>query len=210
MSIFKRHDQGNVEQTIATPYPDTGAQGGLPEQPAKPMPAFAYPGVVPPPAAPIYSMRPPESASRVDGSVDDAVADTFRIAREAEQWAQDIAEDVTSNDAPRPRAATPARSVARRSTQRATRPTPRLRHHTCFDPVHAAQTGLLHLAWQWQRAGAPIRAIHAYMELLMRYPHTPAADAAVADLVELSDKLVSEGHFHIAFGIYDQLEELLA
>jgi hypothetical protein len=75
-----------------------------------------------------------------------------------------------------------------------------------FDPLRAAQTGLLKLAWSWKQAGAPIRAIHAYMELLFRYPDSAAADAAVADLVELSDALVSEGQFHTALAIYDHLE----
>jgi hypothetical protein len=85
-----------------------------------------------------------------------------------------------------------------------------MRHRRFFDPVVAAQTGLLNLAWRWQQAGAPIRAIHTYVELLTRYPDTPAAAAAVADLVELSEKLAHEGQFHTALGIYDQLEELLA
>jgi hypothetical protein len=31
----------------------------------------------------------------------------------------------------------------------------------------------------------------------------------VADLVELSDKLADQGQFHIALGIYEELEELL-
>lgn len=205
MSIFKRHDQGDVEQTITAPYPDTGAQGGLPDQPANAMPSFA-PGVVPPPAAPIYSMRPPESAPRADGSAEGAVAETFRMAREAQQWAQDIAEEAVPAPAPRAR---PARNVGRRWAPRVATAAPRLRHRQSFDPVAAAQTGLLNLAWRWQQAGAPIRAIHAYMELITRYPHSPAAGAAVADLVELSEKLAHEGHFHIALGIYDQLEDLL-
>ena len=76
------------------------------------------------------------------------------------------------------------------------------------NPAACAQAGLLSLAWRWQDAGAPIRAIHAYVELLTRYPDTPAAAAAVTDLVELSEKLVEEGQFHTALAIYDHLEQL--
>jgi hypothetical protein len=47
------------------------------------------------------------------------------------------------------------------------------------------------------------------VELLTRYPDTPAAGAAVSDLVELSEKLVGEGQFHTALAIYDQLERLV-
>jgi hypothetical protein len=81
--------------------------------------------------------------------------------------------------------------------------------HHGFDPVAATQAGMLNLAWRWQEAGAFIRAIHTYVELLTRYPDTPGADAAVADLVELSEKLVEHGQFHTALAIYDHLEELV-
>ena len=46
------------------------------------------------------------------------------------------------------------------------------------------------------------------MQLLDRYPGTDAADAAVADLVELSDRLAQQGQYHIALAIYEQLEQL--
>lgn len=81
---------------------------------------------------------------------------------------------------------------------------------TGFDPVAATQAGLLNLAWKWQEAGAPIRAIHTYVELLERYPHTAGAEAAVADLVELSEILTEQGQFHTALAIYDHLEALLS
>ena len=211
MSIFKRHDQGNAEQTIAAPFPDTGAAAVLPEQPANLMPQFAAPGVVPPPAAPIYSMRPPETAPAYESTADGPMAESIRrAARETQQWAQELADEVAPVAAPRARAtASPARSAARRTAPRAASPTLRMRtHHHEFDPRVAAQTGLLNLAWQWQQAGAPIRAIHAYMELITRHPHSAAAAAAVADLVELSEKLAHHGYFHIALGIYDELEEV--
>ena len=210
MSIFRRHDQGDVERTITAPYPDTGAQGGLSEQPANQIPAFAPPGVVPPPAAPIYSMRPSESAPQADGYAESSMAESFRRARDG-QWEQEIAVEAVMANGPRARMTTSAvRGVGRRRASRAAPSTPQPPHRHAFDPLAATQAGLLNLAWRWQRAGAPIRAIHAYMELIARYPHAPAAGAAVADLVELSEKLAAEGHFHIAFGIYEELEELLA
>jgi TolA-binding protein len=70
------------------------------------------------------------------------------------------------------------------------------------------QSGLLSLARRWQEDGSSHRAIHAYVELLTRYPETPAAAAAISDLVELSESLAREGQFHAALGIYDHLEQL--
>jgi TolA-binding protein len=75
--------------------------------------------------------------------------------------------------------------------------------------VAATQAGMLNLAWKWQEAGSPIRAIHTYIELLHRYPDTPGAAAAVADLVALSEILTKQGQFHTALAIFDHLEELL-
>lgn len=190
MGIFRR-DHGDVQQTSAAPYPETGATGSQLEQQAMLMPPFmpapdgaAAPGVVPPPAAPIYSMRPPESATRADGSADGLAADSMRMASTV---------------------AAPATRARRPLTRRPARPVQQIP----FDPTRCAQAGLLKLAWRWQQAGAPIRAIHTYMQLLDRYPHTPAAAAAVADLVELSEDLARHGHFHVALGIYEELEELL-
>ena len=192
MSIFKRQDQGDAQQTITAPNPEASASGGQLDSSATATPPFVSPGVVPPPAAPMYSMRPSESTLRVEADAEISLGD--RRATEAQQTAREMAHEA-------------ALAAAQRARRR--RP-PRPGHRTFFDPVVAAQTGLLNLAWRWQRAGAPIRAIHTYMELLERYPHTPAAAAAVADLVELSEKLAHEGQFHTALGIYDQLEELLA
>jgi len=78
-----------------------------------------------------------------------------------------------------------------------------------LDPEQLTQAALLNIAWSFQQAGAPIRAIHTYLELLDRYPDTAAADAAVADLADLSGKLAQAGQFHMALGIYYQLEEMM-
>ena len=208
MSIFKGRD---FQPTSATAAHETLAQAGQPEQLATLMPPFApqgaaprtatAPGVVPPPAAPMYSFA--------DADAEFAVAEKVRMARERAQASVQgslrVAVERTRASATsgaRRRAAQQAAPVAPRAARPHVRPS--------FDPVRAAQTGLLNLAWSWQEAGAPIRAIHAYMQVLARYPGTAAAGAAVADLVELSDKLAAQGQFHIALGIYDHLEELLA
>ena len=196
MSIFK-HSGSNVKEAAA-PSPQTAVAEGQAEQPGKLLPPFmppaaarpaAAPGVVPPPAAPVYSMRPPEPAPRADTAAATAVSEDVKRAR-AMAAAQSM-----------------ATRAARRTALAACPPAPS-RHP--FDRMAATQAGLLKLAWKWQEAGAPIRAIHAYIELLTRYPDTPGADAAVADLVELSDILVEQGQFHTALAIYDHLEELLA
>ena len=214
MGIFRR-EQGDVQQASTAPSPEMGAQGGQLEQQATLMPPFAAapgraaaPGVVPPPAAPMYSMRAPEGAPRYDEEAESLVAEKVRLAREAQRLAQARVRGAVE----RARTASPATGARRRQAQQAPAPSrpARHEHRIAFDPVRAAQTGLLNLAWSWQEAGAPIRAIHTYMQVLVRYPDTAAADAAVADLVELSDKLAGQGQFHIALGIYDHLEELLA
>ena len=210
MSFFNRR---NDQQTTTATSPEAGAQAEPQEQQGKVMTPTMPPGVVPPPAAPVYSMKRPEPPRFDDAEV--PVSESVRVAAEARRRVQEGMQGRLEVDVRRQRTAAPvARSVPQRRAMqqpvpvapRATRPyTPQP-----IDPTRIAQTGLLNLAWSWQRAGAPIRAIHAYMQLLERYPGTPAATAAVADLVEISDHLARHGQFHIALGIYDQLEELLA
>jgi len=174
----------------------------------------AAPGVVPPPAAPIYSMRQPEPTPRVDNDLRAAVAERLTAAREAQQLAQARIQSGARPVSQRTRTApSPATSFSRRPPQQAA---PALKPRAArqqapqaFDPLRCAQAAMLNLAWSWQEAGSPIRAIHTYMELLCRYPGTPAADAAVADLAALTSKLAEEGQFHTALGIYEQLEHLL-
>jgi hypothetical protein len=194
MSIFRR-SSGDAPNTTTAPSP-AGPEGGP-----------TAPGVVPPPAAPVYTMRPPEASPRAEGGADSSVTERMRAAREQQESA-----------AARVRLAVQGRTAAPAAARRMQRPAPV--HHAApvtphalppFNPSDAsacAQAGLLGLAWRWQEAGAPIRAIHTYVELLQRYPDTPAAEAAVADLVELSRKLTAEGQFHTALAIYDHLEHL--
>jgi len=205
MSIFKR-SSGDVQQSSAaaavetiTPGRQSDPQAGLSSPLAAP---GAAPGVVPPPAAPMYSVRPPES-QRGESGAESSVAEKVRKAKEAQQNAQERIRLAVR----RARSASPPPGVQRRPTHQMA-VTPQSRRHYPSDPAVCAQNGLLSLAWSWQEAGAPIRAIHTYVELLMRYPDTPATAAAVADLVTLSEKLAGEGQFHTALAIYDHLEYL--
>lgn len=211
MSIFKR-SAGDAQQTSAARSPDAGAHSVLADEQSKPSTfdppsPSAPPGVVPPPAAPMYSMRPPQTAARVEADVEGSVAERTRVAREAQQSAKErvrlAVQRARSTLAPPPGARNRSPQGAAPIVQCA----PPTRQQ--FDSAAFAQTGLLNLAWAWQAAGAPIRAIHTYVELLTRYPDSAAANAAVSDLVELSEKLASEGQFHTALAIYDELERLV-
>ena len=191
MSIFKRSSE--VQQPSAEAAKASFA----------PPSSIATPGVVPPAAAPVYSTRPAESATGIEGA-GSTVAERVRVAREAQR---SVRERVRVG-VQRARAATSTgQSVAPRAVQ-VVPPSTRRPPRYPSDPEVYAQQGLLNLAWRWQEAGAPIRAIHAYYDLLTRYPDTPAAAAAVADLVDLSEKLADDGQFHIALAIYDHLEHL--
>jgi hypothetical protein len=187
MSIFKR-SSGDAQQTTAAPPL---------------VPPGAAPGVVPPRSAPMYSTRPPDSAGRVEGYPGNSVAENVRMARDAQLKARaSVQAGVRGAVARTKTPACPAPGVQMRPAPAQ----PRARPPFAAD---CAQAALLNLAWSWQEAGAPIRAIHAYVELLHRYPDTDAADAAVADLMELTGKLAAEGQFHTALGIFEQLEELI-
>jgi hypothetical protein len=208
MAIFKRQEQR--EQQAAAAAAQT-VQVGEPLQQARIVPPFVAsgtasqaataPGVVPPPAAEMYSMRVPEQqAATVDTASGSLIVEKARTQQSSQENVQERVRVAVQ----KARTAAPAPAPRRRQLQKPA-PAPR---RPSFDASRCAQTGLLNLAWSWQQAGAPIRAINAYMQLLTRYPGTDAADAAVADLVELSDRLAQQGQFHIALAIYEQLEQL--
>lgn len=179
--FFKRQDPG--KQSCAVP------------QPLVPAPA---PGVVPPPAAPTYTMRPPEGGTSV-------VAEKLKTARGVQESVQERVRIAVQ----RAKATVaPTNDVDRRPARQSTPATLSTPFPT-QELLASAQAGLLNVARTWREADAPIRAIHAYVELLTRYPETPAAAAAVTDLVELSEKFAAEGQLHAAFGIYEYLEDLL-
>lgn len=213
MSIFK-HSSDTAQQTREAATA-TRTPGGQAAQATMPMPPFAgtpprgtaAPGVVPPPAAPMYSMRAPDLPPHVD-TASSAASGNGKAASDAQQSTPASVPQPVPAAAPRPRTA-PARNAVARPARQMVPVTPAAAPpRRTFDPIGAAQAGLLSLAWSWQNAGAPIRAIHAYMELIERYPDSPAAAGAIADLVDLSSKLAEEGNFHTAFRIYDELERL--
>jgi len=61
----------------------------------------------------------------------------------------------------------------------------------------------------WRTVVITVRVFPGNLEEDLRSDITPAANAAVSDLVELSEKLASEGQFHTALAIYDELERLV-
>lgn len=205
MSIFKRSST-EAQQASAETSPET-AQGSQAAT-ATMVPPLVAPGVVPPPAAPIYSTLPQEKPAAEDPGP--SMAEKLRMTKEALENARVSLEGNVRIAAQRSSRSSTSQSqgVQRRPAQQVVPSSPRTTTTRAFDPVACAQTGLLNLAWRWQEAGSPIRAIHTYMELLDRYPDTPAASAAVADLVKLSEKLANEGQFHAALAIFDRLEQL--
>jgi hypothetical protein len=77
-----------------------------------------------------------------------------------------------------------------------------------FHPRHAIPVGLLRLARNWSDTGSVYQAIHAYTEVIMRYPQTGAAEAAIEELLVLADKLAQQGRYYAALNIFNKLEEL--
>ena len=77
-----------------------------------------------------------------------------------------------------------------------------------FDPRGATSVALLRLARNWHNAGSIYQAIHAYTQVLIRYPDTGAAHAAVEELLEVAENLEQQGRFHAALNIFNQLEQL--
>jgi hypothetical protein len=96
-----------------------------------------------------------------------------------------------------------------RSTQIDRRPAEREAQPRVFDGRSAARVALLRLARRWHEAGSTYQAIHAYTQVLIRYPGGGAANAAAEELLELADDLEREGRFHSALNILNRLDQLL-
>jgi tetratricopeptide (TPR) repeat protein len=77
-----------------------------------------------------------------------------------------------------------------------------------FNPRRAIRVGLLRLARNWSDTGSIYQAIHAYTEVVIRYPQTGAAEAAVEELLVLADKLARQGRYYAALNIFNKLEQL--
>ena len=231
--FFKPRNPGDVQQTSAAPSTEAGAPEGHPGEEAGLLPPFVRPGaaaagvappvgtapgmmppvaaasgVVPPLAAPVYSMAPavpvPPPPPADESVVIEAVTAPPETQRRVEQQVQVALQRASAAGSPAPVVRSrpaPPRAPAPRSAPR--------RPRQAFDPQAYAQAGMVNLAWAWSQSGSPIRAIHTYMQVLSRYPGTPAADAAVADLVAIADLLAEQGQFHTALSIYDKMDELV-
>jgi tetratricopeptide (TPR) repeat protein len=77
-----------------------------------------------------------------------------------------------------------------------------------FDPKPAIRVGLLRLARNWCDSGSIYQAIHAYTQVLIRYPETGAAEAAAEELLILAERLVHQGRYYAALNIFNKLEQL--
>jgi tetratricopeptide (TPR) repeat protein len=81
-------------------------------------------------------------------------------------------------------------------------------HHPVHDPQAATRAAFLRLAWNWKEAGATYQAIHAYTEILARFPGTGLAAAAAEDLLDIAQTLEQQGRFHSALDIFNQLDRI--
>jgi len=96
-----------------------------------------------------------------------------------------------------------ARTSERRSPARR-----RVVHGEVFSPRTAIQLGLVRLARSWSEAGSIYQAIHAYTEVLIRYPETGAAEVAAEELLIMAERLAQQGRYYAALNIFNKLEQL--
>ena len=155
--------------------------------------------------------QPPPEPSR-DEPRDSARPSTQQPTERSEESAQPPNEDRNQQpdeeSARRPRQ---DRSGERRQLARTERrPAPRRPGPgEVFDPRGAARAGLLRVARSWREAGSTYQAIHAYTQILIRYPGGGAASAATEELIELAETLVQQGRYYSALNVFDKLEQLL-
>jgi hypothetical protein len=137
-----------------------------------------------------------------------AVRESRRTRREddedtRDQWTETEDSDDRESDDGR----SPDRQVDRAPARR-----PPARHRVVygevFDPRRDIPVALLRLARNWSETGSVYQSIHAYTEVLIRYPETGAADAAVEELLLLADMLAKQGRFYAALNIFNKLEQL--
>ena len=137
------------------------------------------------------------SSSRRTDRDDDDVRDQWTDADDAE------ADDGEPDD----RGPRPSRQLAR-VTGRRTPARRRVVPGEVFDARRAIPVGLLRLARSWSDAGSTYQAIHAYTEVVVRYPQTGAADAAVEELLTMANRLAPQGRYYAALNIFNRLEQL--
>jgi hypothetical protein len=141
MAFFKRNDQGTVQQASAAP----SGEGKVLEQSAALMPPVvtsrgpASSGVVPPPAAPMYSVSLPDAGPRAEGDAASLIAERVRVARDRQQSVQQRLRLSVQRERA---AASPARNVRRRALQ--TPVAAATQSRPSFDPTRCAQTRRCH------------------------------------------------------------------
>ena len=139
-----------------------------------------------------------------------AVRESRRTRREDDEDTRDrwnVPEDSDERDSEDDDGRSPNRQLVRTSERR---PPARQRvvAGEVFDPRSAIRVGLLRLARNWSEAGRIYQAIHAYTEVLVRYPETGAAEAAAEELLILADRLARQGRYYAALNIFNKLEQL--
>jgi hypothetical protein len=101
------------------------------------------------------------------------------------------------------------RPAPRRREPDAEAPRQRIGPRQVFEGRSAARVGRLRLARKWRDRGGSYQAIHAYTEILIRYPGQGVANAAAEELLDLADRLEDQGGFYTVLDILDRLERLL-
>jgi tetratricopeptide (TPR) repeat protein len=99
------------------------------------------------------------------------------------------------------------RALARTRDQRQ-QPARRRMPDEVFSARSAVPVALLRLGNASLVTGSIYTAIHAYTQILERYPDTGAANAAVENLLSLAERLQDEGRYYTALNILNQVEEL--
>ncbi len=110
-----------------------------------------------------------------------------------------------SSNLPAPtRQARPPAPAPRRTVAVSEKPAP----DWVFDPHGAVRVGMLRLARNWANEGHVYSAINTYREVLIRYPGTGVAAAAVEDMLELATYLEEKGMYFTALNLFHPMEEL--
>jgi hypothetical protein len=76
-----------------------------------------------------------------------------------------------------------------------------------FNPRGDARVGQLRLARRWRDEGALHQALCAYADMLTRYHHTPTAEAAAQELLEMIPALERQGMVYTVLGLFYQIEK---
>lgn len=124
-----------------------------------------------------------------------------------DQWSDTDESEERDAREERDNGSSPGRQLAR-APERRSPARHQVVHGEVFDPRRAVPVGLVRLARSWSEAGSIYQAIHAYTEVLIRYPRSGAAEAAAEELLILAEKLAQQGRYYAALNIFNKLEQL--